>query len=229
MLTTLVGGTISKGQYFPFSFAERSNLWPGPIAHATGAGAAPHDLSGVAQGLIAGTLVATELGWQPVEDLRAGDRVVTFDNGMRPLKAVKIATLYTAAEAAPRQVWPLQIPRGALGNRTEMQVLPGQTLLIESDVAEDLFGDAFLMVKAGVLDGYKGIECSPPSTEVTVVSLEFDGDEVVYANGTLLVHCAAAGQGAPDIARRGAHHAAPYQRLTEQQGLRLVAAMHQHG
>ena len=225
MLTTLVGSTIGKGQYVPFSFADRSDLWPAYRADAAVPGAAPPDPTCIAQGLIAGTQVATELGWQPVEDLQTGDRVVTFDNGMRPVKSVKVATLYTAAESAPLQVWPLQIPAGALGNRTAMQVLPAQSLLIESDVAEDLFGDAFLMVQAGVLDGYKGVTRSAPLSEVTVVTLEFAGDEVVYANGTLLVQCPATGHGSADLGTRPATRPAPYQCLTEQQGRRLVAAM----
>lgn len=229
MWTTLVGNTIGKGQYVPFSFADRSDLWAASSAGAAAPDAMMPDRITIAQGLIAGTLVATELGWQPVEDLQAGDRVVTFDSGMRPVKAVKVSTLYTAAEAAPPQVWPVQVPAGALGNRTAMQVLPGQPLLIESDVAEDLFGDAFLMLRAGVLDGYKGITRHAPAPEVTVVTLEFDRDEVVYANGTLLVQCPALGQGSTDAEMRIAARPAPYQCLTEQQGRRLVAAMHVNG
>lgn len=229
MLHSVVGSTIGRGKYVPFSMVERSDLWPAARNDSAGAGAAPHDLAGVAQGLIAGTLVATELGWQPVEDLQTGDRVITFDNGMRPLKSVKIATLYTAAEAAPRSVWPLAIPEGVLGNRTAMQIMPGQSLLIESDAAEALFGDAFLMVQAGVLDGFRGIGRAAPAPEVTVVTLEFEGDEVVYANGTVLVQCPAAGAKTAGIGTIAMARALPYQRLTDQQGRRLIAAMHLHG
>ncbi|MCB1388468.1 MAG: Hint domain-containing protein [Rhodobacteraceae bacterium] len=219
------------GRFVPFSFADRSDLWPADLVDATDAGLQCPDVASLAQGLIAGTLVATDLGWQPVEDLQAGDRIVTFDHGMRPLKAVRISTLHTAAGSAPSGVWPLSIPAGVLGNRTAMRVLPGQPLLIESDAAEVLYGDAFLMVPAGVLDGYKGIQRVAPEREVTVVTLEFEGDEVVYTNGTLLVQCAAAESRAYPERVEHARCLTPvvYQRLTEQQGRRLVAAMTLNG
>ncbi|WP_333828354.1 Hint domain-containing protein [Pararhodobacter sp.] len=146
-----------------------------------------HDV--IAEGMIAGTLVATDLGWQPVEDLQAGDRVVTFDNGMRPLKAVGVSTLWTAANQAPRAVWPLLVPERALGNRTALTLLPEQAVLIESDEAEAMFGDPFTLVTAASLEGYKGITRVPPSREMKIVTLQFAEEEVVYANGTTLVHC----------------------------------------
>jgi hypothetical protein len=229
MLHSLVGGSIGAGKYVPFSFADRSNLWPVEVAEAPDMTLARHDSASIAQGLIAGTLVATEQGWQSVEDLQSGDRVITFDHGMRPVRAVRVSTLYTAADAAPRSLWPVSVPAGALGNRTEMQLLPGQPVLIESDAAEALYGDAFLMVPAGVLDGYNAITRAAPEREVTVVTLEFDDDEVIYTNGTLLVQCPAAEgsyfRGQVDRLNTVAN-ASPYQRLTEQQGRRLVEAMH---
>ena len=66
-----------------------------------------------------------------------------------------------------------------------------QPVLIESDAAEALYGDPFLMVAAQVLDGYHGIARVPPMREVTVVTLEFEGDEVVYANAGAMFLCGA--------------------------------------
>ena len=162
MLHNWVNGIVSRGQYIPFSFADRSNLWPDEVDLAPSAKLGQRDFGSIADGLIAGTLVATELGWQPVEDLRTGDRVVTFDNGMRRLKSVRISALFTNGHDAPKQVWPLLIPARALGNRDEIRILPDQAVLIESDEGEALFGDPFTMVNAGVLDGFKGITRTPP-------------------------------------------------------------------
>lgn len=228
MLHGLMGGVGNRGQYLPFSFSDRSNLFAGERVDATTSALGQHDFGQVAGGLVAGTLVATDLGWQPVEDLRTGDRVVTFDSGMRPLRAVRISTLWTAEADAPRAVWPLQVPVRALGNRTTMTLMPEQAVLIESDEAESMYGDPFMLVSAGVLDGHKGITRVPPQREVTVVTLEFESDEVVYANGTLLVHCPAdrvdTVRGVEELMSTGSHGC--YQRLTDMQGRKLVAAMH---
>ena len=228
MLHGLMGGVGNRGQYLPYSFSDRSNLFAGERIDVIGSALGQHDFGQMAGGLIAGTLVATELGWQPIEDLRTGDRVVTFDNGMRPLRAVRISTLWTAETEAPRSVWPLLVPVRALGNRTEMTLMPEQAVLIESDEAEAMYGDPFMLVSAGVLDGYKGITRVPPQREVTVVTLEFEGDEVVYANGTLLVHCPADRvervRGIDEMMSTGSRGC--YQRLTDMQGRKLVAAMH---
>ncbi|MCL4676753.1 MAG: Hint domain-containing protein [Pararhodobacter sp.] len=228
MLHSWVGVTNNRRQSVPFSFSDRSDLWPGHAADTTAGTLDRNDFGSIARGLIAGTLVATEMGWQPVEDLRPGDRVVTFDNGMRPLKAVHVSSLWTTESNAPRGVWPLEVPRRALGNREVIRLLPDQSVLIESDEAEALFGDPFIMVSAGVLDGHKGITRVPPAREMLIVTLEFARDEVVYANGTMLVHCPLAWadtvHSAEELMTVGSSNL--YQHLTEAQGRLLVAAMH---
>ncbi len=226
MLHSWVGSTNNRGNNLPYSFSERSDLWPSH-SNKKMTNLSHSDFGSIAEGLIAGTLVATEMGWQPVEDLATGDRIVTFDNGMRPLKSVSISTLWTAETSAPRNVWPLEVPQRALGNRQTIRLLPDQSVLIESDEAEALYGDPFLMISAGVLEGYKGITRVPPAREMVIVTLEFDRDEVVYANGTTLVHCpndrATMVKTAEDMMSTGSNTL--YQRLTEVQGRHLVAAM----
>ena len=227
MLNSWVGSSSNRSKCLPYSFSERSDLWPASVSEASETMGSQNEFGSLAEGLIAGTLVATEMGWQPVEDLRTGDRVVTFDNGMRPLKAVRISTLWTAQTSAPRSVWPLQVPTKALGNREVITLLPDQTVLIESDAAETLYGDPFMMVSAGVLEGFNGIKRVPPKREMIIVALEFEHDEVVYAHGTTLVHCPNSRVDlvatAEDLMQLGTH--SPYQRLTEAHVRTLVAAM----
>jgi hypothetical protein len=216
--------TNNRQRNLPYSFADRGDLWPSEQTVST---AGRGDFGALAEGLIAGTTVATDLGWLPVETLRAGDRVVTFDNGMRPIKAVRISKLWTAEQDAPRAIWPLEVPARVLGNRTDMLLLPEQAVLIESDAAEELYGDPFTMVAAGTLEGYRGITRVPPMRELTVVTLEFEGDEVVYANGTTLVHCPvqqpATVASAEELMATGS--LGLYQRLTDYQARHLVEAM----
>lgn len=228
MLQSWVGDSFVRKQGFPYSFSDRGDFWAAAKFDEITPMTSHADTPSIAEGLVAGMLVATELGWQPVEDLQTGDRVVTFDNGLQRLKSVEVNTLWTAEQQAPRGLWPLVVPARVLGNRTPVRLLPEQAVLIESDLAEDLYGDAFTMISAAVLDGYKGIHRVPPAREMTVVCLRFERDEVVYANGTTLVHCPAP-QGdllAASEAAIPVRSGSAYTRLTEQQARHLVVAMH---
>lgn len=188
MLHSWVGNADNRKPFASFSMSDRSDVWPNDLS-TTPTVPGMNDFDAIAEGIIAGTLVATDMGWQPVEDLQSGDRVVTFDNGMRPLKSVGISTLWTAANQAPRAVWPVLVPERALGNRTALTLLPQQAVLLESDEAEAMFGDPFTLVNASSLDGYKGVTRVPPNREMKIVTLQFAEDEVIYANGTTLIHC----------------------------------------
>ncbi|MEZ5751433.1 MAG: Hint domain-containing protein [Paracoccaceae bacterium] len=227
MLSSWVGIPHNRRHYVPFSFADRGDVWAADLAEASMPMMGGKEFASIAEGLIAGTLVATEFGWDHVENLNAGDRVVTFDSGMQRLKAVRVATLWTAEKSAPRQVWPLLVPAKALGNRTELMLLPQQSVLIESDEAEDLFGDPFTLVSADVLEGFRGIARVSPPREVKIVTLEFERDEVVYANGTTLVHCPSQNRATVSTAEMliDTAEGAPYQKLPLAQSRRLVQAM----
>ena len=177
--------------------------------------------------MIAGTLVATEMGWMAVQDLRCGDRVVTFDNGMVPLREVRVSRLNTHAGHLPRAFWPLRVPERALGNRQEMLLLPEQSVLLESDHAEAIWGDPFVLVGAAALEGYKGIDRVVPGVEIRVISLRFNEDQVVYANGMVLLHCAQdetwMARSPEDLMKPGRR--SRYLSLPRAQGKKLIGAM----
>ena len=88
--------------------------------------------------------------------------------------------------------WPLHVPAGALGNREDMYLMPGQAVLVESDTAEEVLGDPFAMIPAAALDGFRGISRVAPQERVEVVTLSFAQDEVVFANIGALFFCPAA-------------------------------------
>ena len=203
------------------AYVERSGFWAGadPLAREAAAR--------LAEGLPATTLIATGQGWVVAADLRPGDRIVTFDNGLQRLRAVGAGQLRIAPPDLPRSACPLRVPAGALGNRRALTLLPGQSVLIDSDAAEALYGDPFALVPAGALDGWRGIARVEPAAEVEVVFLEFDGEEIVYAEGMALIHCPRRNPlivAAPDglIAAASAGH---YRALPLAQGRALIAAM----
>lgn len=145
--------------------------------------------TGVAAGLVAGTLVATAMGWRPVEAIAEGDLVLTFDRGMQPVRGVIRAINWDHDTECPKSLWPLKVPAGALGNRSDMTLLPEQSVMVESDTADMLFGDPFTLLNAADLDGFRGIERVHPEAEIDVIQLNFDDDEIIFANAGALVFC----------------------------------------
>jgi hypothetical protein len=132
-------------------------------------------------GMLPGTRVESGQGWIPVDILRAGDSLYTYDGGLRRVAEV---------------VWsdPLQdltelvsIAGGTLGNTDDLWVLPAQKLLVDlPHLASD--GGAVL-VRAGDLVGLTGVTRQATSGKIPVANIRFDEEEIVWANDGLLFHC----------------------------------------
>lgn len=142
-------------------------------------------------GLIGGTQVLVRDGWRLVEDLLPGEEVLTFDNGYQPLQAIRRVRHWEAGPKTARALWPLAIPPDVLGNKIPMVLAPGQPVLIESDVAENYYGDPFAMVRAASLHGRQGIKPIAPPEGIQGYQLGFRKDEVIYVNGSTLTLCRA--------------------------------------
>jgi hypothetical protein len=143
---------------------------------------------GACSGLVEGTKIATAMGFQRIETIEPGDRVVTFDNGLQEVRAVRREPLFVS-DICPRSLTPLFVPAGAIGNAQDMVLLPHQAVLIESDAAEAELGDPFVLMQAKDLDGICGIEHVTPDAPATVITLEFDNDEVVFAASGAMCIC----------------------------------------
>lgn len=140
-------------------------------------------------GMIAGTKVATAAGWTGIETIQPGQQVLTFDGGLQTVTAVTRHILM--ADLDHLDSWPLTVPAGALGNRAEMQILPHQPVMIESDLAEQMTGDPFALIPASTLVEFRGISQDRPSEWVEVIQLHFAQDEIVFANVGALFLCRA--------------------------------------
>ena len=140
-------------------------------------------------GFVAGTHVASNLGWRRVETLRAGDVVLTFDHGMQTVRDIQHDVLYRRGSLLPLAQKPILLPKGALNNRQELWLMPDQGLLVESEIAGDILGDPFVVVPARALTGFRSITAAKPDDELPIVVLGFDTDEAVYVEGGLLAYC----------------------------------------
>lgn len=147
--------------------------------------------TGVQSGLLSGTRVATGHGWRPVQALCAGDRIVTFDAGVQPLCDVTRHPVWTGSGSCPARFWPLDVERGVLGNRAPLRIMPHQVVMIESDLAETLWGDPFALLPGAALEAAPGVARVPPDPGAEVVVLHFESEQVVFAENGLMALCPA--------------------------------------
>lgn len=200
-------------------------------SEAADMGAGPGGLgmgSRATSGFAGGALIATGRGWRPVESIAPGDQVLTFDRDLQPVRAVRRGHLWCGARPCPAPLRPLCAPVGTLGNAAPLTLLPEQNVLVESDMAERLYGDPFVLLPARLLAGARGIGRVLPAAPIEVIALHFERDEIVFANGGALVFCPARGEGdtvpldrldAPETAEAG------YVVPTPAEAQRLVAAL----
>lgn len=154
----------------------------------------PHSRQGPV-GLTVGTRLATQRGWCAVENLHPGDLILTFDAGLQPITELRRTIREDPNLVGTRANWPLWVPAGALGNAEEFTLMPQQTVMVESDLAEEHSGDPFALIPASALDGSLGIARRAPQIEQEVITLHFECDQVVFVNGSALVLCPAARRG----------------------------------
>lgn len=140
-------------------------------------------------GIVAGTRIATDKGWQPVEAVTVGAQVLTVDAGLQEVIGVRRALAYAGQDTSGEGPWAARVPVWALRNRDEMLLLPEQTVMMESDTAEEIFGYPFAMIAARALVGYRGIVPVVPSRQVDVITLTFEEDQIIYGNSAALLCC----------------------------------------
>jgi len=148
-------------------------------------------------GILAGTRVATPAGFRAVETLRTGDRVLTFGNRMQPLEWIERRIVWCGRNAE-EIAWPLLAPAGALGNREDMFLMPAQSIVVDCELAEQVFGSPYVLIPATALVGHFGITRQRPETAIEVVRFGFAQDEVVFANSGAMFHCGPRGDFAGD-------------------------------
>lgn len=184
-------------------------------------GGAQDSATGAMSGIAAGTRVATAIGWRDAAALQAGDMVLTFDGGLQEVRAVLRRRLWEGRGPCPEAFWPLAVPAGALENAKAMMLLPNQGVMLESDLAEELYDDPFALVPAVAFAGLHGIERVFPGDPIDVVCLQFESDQVVFAEQGALLFCPAGG----DLVQRavqGPVQHCPYRMLPEPCAIALV-------
>lgn len=127
----------------------------------------------------AGTRILTAFGDRPIEDLRIGNRLVTRDHGLRPIRWIGKRTVVGRGSLAPIAINPSALD----GARAALRVSPRHRMLFTGYRAEILFGEAEVLVAAQHLVNGADIR-EEPCDEVTYYHLMLDAHEIIYAEGT---------------------------------------------
>ena len=121
-----------------------------------------------------GTLIRTERGEVPVEDLKAGDKVVTISGNVLPIRWIGQRTV-AARFSDPLRAWPIRIKANALADN-----VPSRDLLLSPDHAVFLDGT---LVQAGALVNGASIVHETSVPEVfTYYHVELDDHALIIAN-----------------------------------------------
>ena len=132
-----------------------------------------------------GTLIATPNGERKVEELKAGDRVITRDNGIQEIRWIGTRSLTDQDLAHAAHLQPVLIRKAALGNglpERDMMVSPNHRVLVANDKTALYFEDREVLVAAKHLTGLEGID-AVETTAVTYIHFMFDQHEVVLSDG----------------------------------------------
>lgn len=148
-----------------------------------------HTANAQQSGLVGGTMLATSRGWMAAGDLKPGDLVLTFDAGLQQVTQIKREMPWDEAHECPQALWPLEVPAGAFGNDRPYYLMGGQHIMVESDAAEDMFGDPFSVIPASALQGVRRIEKAPPKDAMEIVHIYFSEEEVVFGEHGALYLC----------------------------------------
>ncbi|MEP2531168.1 Hint domain-containing protein [Shimia sp.] len=132
-----------------------------------------------------GTRILTPMGEVPVENLRAGDKVVTRDNGLQDICWSGKKHLSGKDLMARPQLRPILIKQGALGpNQPErdMMVSPSHRMLLVSQQAELLFDEREVLVAAKHLTHLDGV-LQVDTVGVDYIHIMCENHEVLLADG----------------------------------------------
>lgn len=132
-----------------------------------------------------GTLIATSQGERMVEDLVAGDRVVTRDHGFQKILWIGRRNISKDELAAKKHLRPIVIRRGALGQQLperDLIVSPQHRVLVRNPNATLYLDESEVLAAAKHLTNIDGIDVIE-SSDTIYIHLLFEQHELVLSDG----------------------------------------------
>ncbi len=133
-----------------------------------------------------GTEIETARGIIGIENLLAGDHVVTLEGRLSLLKKVFRTRICRAQLAENPKLRPVRIVAGALGRglpTRDLVVSRQHRMMLSSEIARRMFGARDVLIPAIMLTQIPGIFVEDEADYVDYFHLLFDRHEVIFANG----------------------------------------------
>ena len=145
----------------------------------------PNPNGGVIPCFTPGTYIATPLGERPVEDLIAGDLIITRDHGLQAIRWVGHKVITGARLFASPELQPIEIKEDAFGQgqpSRDMMVSPQHRMVINNDLAARHYGNQELLVPAKAMTPNSRIATATVK-KTTYIHMLLDHHEIIFANG----------------------------------------------
>jgi hypothetical protein len=131
-----------------------------------------------------GAMVTTQRGEVAVQHLQAGDRVITRDNGIQPVRWVGKTQMFLQDFQAEPHLLPVLVRQGSLGKglpERDLMVSPNHRLLVANERTSLRFTEREVLVAAKHLS-VPGVH-TVQSSGTTYIHFMCDRHEVVLVNG----------------------------------------------
>ncbi len=135
----------------------------------------------------AGTKIATDQGWQAVEDLEEGQRVRTADNQEKEITDLGHEALKFSASREAVRDWPIIVPAGAIGNKERVVVSPDLRVVIENPAMRGKGASSRVSVRAETLIGFRGIARAPLYADLKQVEVGFGQATTLVMEGGVML------------------------------------------
>ncbi|MBO9447588.1 Hint domain-containing protein [Ruegeria sp. R14_0] len=135
-----------------------------------------------------GTLILTEGGNRRIETLDVGDKVMTADHGLQPIRWIESSALPPERLRKNPAMRPVRIKACSLGQRQpERDLLVSQQhrILVSGPKVELLFGAPEVLIAAKHLCSWPGIEIEASNDPVEYYHILLDSHEILTAEGAL--------------------------------------------
>ena len=130
-----------------------------------------------------GTRILTASGPVPVEELEAGDLIVTMDDGLQRLVRITRTNISTAALRDCPWLRPIVFEPGAIGNQRVLRLSPQHRVLISGWRAELFFGETQVLVPAKALVDGRSVRVGAPNEMVRYHHLLLPRHHIIFSEG----------------------------------------------
>ncbi|WP_175484755.1 Hint domain-containing protein [Jannaschia pohangensis] len=131
---------------------------------------------------MSGTLFATSTAPRAIEAISVGDSILTKD-GPRRVSRVAQTNVLRQDWAYHRDIWPVRVPVGSLGNARPLRLSPDQRVILSGQVVRKVCGVAALSVPCRDLVGLRGLIVERPLADLRYYGISFGIPAQVDAEG----------------------------------------------